>query len=476
MAPKLFLATSLLAFATASLPAQNPPAGFTYETLSDGDLWDATAMAWTPDGRLLITERQSGNIRVFVDGQLQAAPWANISSIQSGGSFTEAGLLGIAVDPAFLENGYVYVYYSFGGTENRIARLQDVNGVGANETLLTPPGSIVGQYYHNGGAMVFGNDGKLLVVTGDGLGPPNAQNLSSWGGKVLRFDVPDLTFPSDNPFPSSPVYSYGHRNHFGIAVHEATGAIVQTENGGNLMDEINRIVAGGNYGWPMVEGNETVPNPAWEDPLTFFQPTTAPTGCTFYRGDHYPASYRDAFFYCDYNQGRVHVIEFNSTVDAVLSETQFDQTTGACYGVTSGPDGNIYLLMNDTGGYGADELARYVHQNEPQHSLQLSAVSNKSLGAALTVGVHSQNGNLAVPFLSLSALPGPVATPFGSLLVAPDAVLPTLFVNNDDRAYFSAPIPNVPAFLGSSFHGQALVLTATGQFVLTNASEHVTRG
>ena len=471
---RFHLATALLALATA-MPAQSPPAGFTYETLVDGPLQEATAMAFLPDGRLLITERATGNIRVFSDGALDPTPWATIP-VYNGGAWAEAGLLGIAVDPDFLNNHYVYVHYCATSSENVVARLEEVGGAGTNLTVLTPAGAIAAADYHNAGPMLFGFDGKLYVTTGDALAGLTAQDLNSWRGKILRFDVPDLTIPADNPFAGSAIYSYGHRNQFGLSLHPISGDLYQTENGGGWQDEVNRILPGGNYGWPIVEGQETTPNPLLEDPLAIYHPTSAPTGCCFYTGEHYPAVFHNAWFFTNYNDNQLSVIWFDANGSSVVSQALFDDLPGAGYAVTTGPDGNLWYLTNDSGGYGADELGRYVHQNEGPASMQLSSVSNKTLGASLTVCVHGMPGGVAVPWLSMTRFAGPISTLLGNLWVPGDVVLPTTPFGNDGRCYLPIEVPNVPAFLGSSVHGQAVVLTPATTFLLSNPTELVIRG
>lgn len=468
------LAAAVLA-ASTSLSAQNPPPGFTYQTLVDGPLSSAVAMAFLPDGRLLLAERQTGLIRQFRNGALDPSPWATVPA-DSGGVYTEAGLVGIAVDPGFLSNRYVYVYYRESSGSNRIARLQEVGGVGTNLTVLTAAGALGGNLYHNGGAMVFGHDGRLYVAVGDALGAAHAQNPAQWIGKVLRFAVPNLTVPPDNPFPGSPVYSLGHRNHFGLAVHPVTGVLYQTENGGVQMDELNRILPGANYGWPLYEGTEPSPDPAYEDPLAVFQPTIAPTGCCFYQGAHYPATYRNAWFFVDYNENQLHVAWLSANGANLVNQTVFDDLPGTGYAVLSGPDGNLWFLTNDNGGYGADELGRYVHQNEVLPSLQLSSVSNKTIGASMTMCVHAPNGSVAVPWTSLAHLPTPLPTAFGNLWVLADAWLPTMLVAADTRGYLGLPVPNAPSFLGAPLHAQAIVFEPTGIVRLTNPGELVIRG
>ncbi len=476
LSPRSLLQAATFVVAAPLLIAQSPPAGFSYQTLVDGPLQSATAMAFLPDGRLLLTERATGDIRLFRGGALEAAPWASIP-VASGGSFAEQGLLGIAVDPAFLTNGFVYVFYTApSGNENRIARLQENGGVGTNLTVLNPAGSIPAVLYHNGGSLLFGHDGMLYVGTGDALGGSNAQVLNDWRGKVLRFEVPNLTIPASNPFPGSAVYTYGHRNQFGLAVHPVTSAIYQTENGGALMDELNRLVPGGNFGWPLYEGIESPQNPSTVDPLVSYAPTTAPTGTCFYTGSHWPLQFKNTWFFADYNMNRLRMLTLNAAGTSLVSQSVFDTLPGAGYGVITGPDGNLWMLTNDSGGFGADEIGRYVHQNESLPSAQISSVSNKTLGASMTVCVRGVNGGIAVPWLSTSLHASPVPTPFGNWWVPAEAILPALPILTDERAYLGIAVPNSPTFLGSSIHLQAAVFDLTGTLTMTNPSQLVVRG
>lgn len=474
-----YTAALALAFAgnlVGNLAAQSPPAGFSYQMLVDGPLQSGTAMAFTPDGRLLITERETGNIRLFANGQLQTTPWANVPT-NGGGPWSEQGLVGIAVDPDFLNNRYVYVFYTDpSGSQSRIGRLQEVNGFGTNLTVLTPNNAMPSQLYHVGGPLVFGTDGTLYASVGDGFSTIDAQNPGSWLGKILRFQVPNLTVPSNNPTAGSPVYSLGHRNGFGLAVHPVTGALYETENGEALKDEFNRIVPGGNYGWPQVEGNAVPPNPNFVEPIAWYSPTIAPTGCAFYWGANYPAAYKGVWFVAEYNQNRSRALTLDAAGQNVVSQTVFDLPPGAGYGFVMAPDGNLWFLTNDTGGYGADELARYVHANEPMPSIHLMAVSNRSLGGSVTIGVHAHTGDLMVPWLALSRFTSPVPTPLGNLWTPIDALLPVYVVAGDNRAYVGISIPNNPAFLGAPLYTQSLVLDAVGAFSMTNLGEHVLKG
>ena len=462
----------------APLRAQTPPPGFTYEVVvpASAGLQNATAMAFAPDGRLFVTERATGHIRIVRAGVLEPQPWATVPT-SSGPSWSEQGLLGIAIDPDFLQNGYVYVFHAdASGQENYISRLQDFGGIGVNLTALTPPGALPSGPYHNGGTLLFGRDGTLFAAVGDGLGSNNAQDLSQWRGKILRFEVPNLTVPANNPLPGSPVWSYGHRNHFGLALHPVTGEVFQTENGGALMDEINRIVPGGNYGWPAVEGRETVPNGAYVDPLSWYQPTMAPTGCAFYTGSNYPAVWQNGFFFTDWNQGRIRAVALDATGQNVLAEVIFDDQPGSGYGVTMGPDGNLWYLGNQNGGYGANEIGRYVHTNEPLPSLNVQSMSNRGVGGSMTLGVHASPWSIAGPFMSLNLLPVPLPTPWGNAWILPDASLPAFLVGGDGQGYLAWRVANDPSLLDLEVHFQAIHLDATGTLSLTNPKTFTLRG
>jgi aldose sugar dehydrogenase len=246
------------------------------------------AVALAPDGRLFVTERP-GRVRIVrlgAGGGLQAEPWATVPARANPDA--ERGLLGIALDPDFTRNGFVYLYYSYAGaggvTLNRLVRLHDTSGVGADETIVLD--NIPGSSNHDGGRIAFGPDGKLYVATGDGEQQARAQDRTSLGGKILRLEK-DGGVPADNPFPGSPVYSLGHRNVQGLAFQPDTAVLYATEHGPSgffpacCQDEMNRIEAGANYGWPIVTGKPG--DQRFRDPVAWsgaFE-TWAPSGAAF---------------------------------------------------------------------------------------------------------------------------------------------------------------------------------------------------
>jgi len=246
------------------------------------------AMALAPDGRLFVTERP-GRVRIVrlgTGGGLDPRPWATVPARANPDA--ERGLLGIALDPDFARSPFVYLYYSYAGaggaTLNRLVRMRDTSGIGSEETILLD--GIPGSANHDGGRIAFGPDGKLYVATGDGEQQARAQDRSSLGGKILRLEK-DGSVPADDPFPGSAVFSLGHRNVQGLAFHPDTGVLYATEHGPSgffpacCQDEVNRIEAGANYGWPTVTGKPG--DQRFRDPIAWSGnlDTWAPSGAAF---------------------------------------------------------------------------------------------------------------------------------------------------------------------------------------------------
>ena len=274
------------------------------------------AMATAPDGRIFVTELVTGKIRVVtpkatLPWQLQALPFATLPVVTGN----EKGLLGIAVHPNFSQNGFVYVFYTAAGPVNRVVRFTATTSGGDTvATNATPEiifNNIPAADYHNGGIIQFGPDGMLYIFAGENGVMADAQSLSSLRGKILRIN-PNGGIPSDNPYntlqtPFSAIYSFGHRNSFGLTFHPHTNDLWQTENGPDVNDQINRIIAGKNYGWPICSGICT--NPLYIDPIITFTPPIAPTGIVAFREDSvYPAQYHNNLLFADFNVGQLHRI------------------------------------------------------------------------------------------------------------------------------------------------------------------------
>ena len=309
------------------------------------------SLAFAPDGRLFVTERP-GRIRVIARDTLAPEPWATIPVHESASAGIESGLMGLAIDPQFARNGRVYVCYTHPGPPlvNRIGVLTERNGKGTTLTVLVD-GMAAGSY-HNGCRLKFGPDGKLYATIGEANQRDLAQTLDALAGKVLRLN-PDGSVPADNPFPTSYVWSYGHRNQQGLAFQPGTGRLFATEHGtgpgGN--NELNVIEKGKNYGWPTVVGDDA--------DARFVRPIMVrpegPTGATFVTGDRYP-ELRDNLLITTINSNAVaqrllRVVFTPGTVPEVLrADVLIQGTYGRLRDVIQGPDGFIYLGTSNRDG------------------------------------------------------------------------------------------------------------------------------
>jgi glucose/arabinose dehydrogenase len=316
------------------------------------------AVDLAPDGRLFLTERP-GRVRIVQlgpGGGLRPDPWATLPASTSVGG--EKGLLGIALDPEFGRNGFVYLYYSYaatgGPTRNKVVRMRDQGGRGVEETIVLD--GILGNNAHDGGRLKFGPDGKLYVTTGDAENGANAQDPSALAGKILRLNK-DGSIPPDNPTPGSPVWSLGHRNVQGIAWHPDTGSLYETEHGpSNLFpdccnDEVNLIVPGGNYGWPTVRG---APGDArFRDPIldSGRVETWAPSGATFATR---PGPLRGSLLFATLRGQHLHRVVFGPDGRTVLfQEKLLNNQYGRLRDVFEMPSGEFLVLTSNRDGRGA---------------------------------------------------------------------------------------------------------------------------
>jgi glucose/arabinose dehydrogenase len=335
-------------------PSPADPGGPQGDNIQFAKVTDADfpiAVDFAPDGRIFYTEKATGRVRIVKNNALLDAPFVtvNVSSI------SERGLLGIALHPDFANNGFVYVFYTrsgnvaLGAESNRVARFVANGDVAAagEKTIIDLPVSAAGN--HNGGNIRFGPDGKLYVTIGELAAPDTAQDVSKLQGKILRLND-DGSTPDDNPMVGSLVYAYGLRNSFDFTFDPVNDDIVATENGPTSDDELNCIVAGGNYGWPEVvgfadasEADFVAATPNYHDPLIAINPVTAPTGVDFSPNTLFGA--KDVLYYGEYKTGRIWRIELNNARNAVVSQSQF--AIGIPDGITDvafAPDGAMYVL------------------------------------------------------------------------------------------------------------------------------------
>lgn len=326
---------------------------FTIETLAQG-LDTPWAIDFAPDGRVFISERD-GRIRIIERNQLQPEPWMSLEVAAT----SEAGLLGLALDPSFTKNRFVYVAYTYRTgvftLRNRLVRLREdgKTGKGVLDKILID--DVAGANNHDGGRVKFGPDGKLYWTMGDAQTTRYSQDLKSLNGKILRLNS-DGSVPADNPFANSYVYSYGHRNPQGIAWQPGTGRLYSTEHGpsgfqGCCRDEVNFIEPGKNYGWPEIRGDETKPGMVPPVIQAGTNETWAPTGVTFvsqgpWAGSLLFTGLRGQTLY------RV-VLDPNDPNKSQTVERHFFRRFGRLRDVVEGPDKALYLLTSNHDGRGS---------------------------------------------------------------------------------------------------------------------------
>jgi glucose/arabinose dehydrogenase len=339
------------------------PANFVETQFASG-LSNPTAMAFAPDGRLFVSQ-QDGQLRVIKNGVLLPTPFLTVTVDASG----ERGLLGIAFDPNFATNNFLYVYYTATtpAAHNRVSRFTastgnpDVAAAGSEMPILDL-NNLSSATNHNGGSIHFGPDGKLYIAVGENANPANSQSLGNLLGKVLRINT-DGTFPADNPttFPGiagSPsganraIWSVGLRNPFTFTFQPTTGRMFINDVGQNTWEEINDGIAGSNYGWSICEGFCAPPNANFRDPLfQYAHGSSSTTGCAITGGAFYnpttanfPSDYVGKYFYGEFCTGWIR---------------RFDPSTGTDTAFATGisnpvdlivtADGSLYYLARGSG-------------------------------------------------------------------------------------------------------------------------------
>lgn len=355
----------------ATIPVMDGEVAYRVEEVTGG-LEVPWGIAFTSPTRILVTERP-GRIRIIENGVLDPEPLHTFTQVSSDG---EEGLMSLTLHPEYASNRFVYTAFAYQGAAGMqvdVVRFKDLPtqaGEGDSISDITPiVSNIPAARFHAGAELAFGPDGKLYITTGDATDRELAQELDSLAGKILRVND-DGSIPSDNPFPDSPLWSYGHRNPQGIAWNSA-GEMYETEHGPSGFDgpgggdEINKIEKGGNYGWPLVSHEKA--REGTISPLLVFTPAEAPASAMIYSGKLFP-QFKDNLFFGALRGENLMRVTLNDG-KATGFERLFHEEYGRIREVTEGPDGAIYFTTSNRDGRGDpaesdDRIFRIVPQEE----------------------------------------------------------------------------------------------------------------
>ncbi|HKT00409.1 MAG TPA: PQQ-dependent sugar dehydrogenase [Rugosimonospora sp.] len=376
-------------------PAPGPIGGFDFtrpEILATR-LDTPGSIAFLPDGSALVAQRDRGTVLRLRPG---TAPQrvAAIAGVPPDG---EVGLLGLAISATFAQDGTVYAY-ARGATENRIARF--VLGAPRHQrTIFATPTDV-----HSGGTIATGPDGMLYAAIGDSGDGSDAQDMSSPAGKILRMR-PDGTVPKDNPFAGSLVYSLGHRGVRGLA-WDQQGHLFDVECGDDGGDELNLVVPGGNYGWPLVDGQGG--DSRYRDPILVWPPAEAsPGGVAFANGTLFIAALRGE---------RLWAVPVDATGQPGTPVSVLDGQFGRLRTVAVAPDGALWVATSNRDGSGEatagdDRIIRIprVGVPTPVPTASPTASTTAAPGVAPTAGTTPAASPTAAP--SPAAIPSPTAIP-----------------------------------------------------------------
>lgn len=342
----LRLIVLLLGVVSAVTAAPTPVPVALTETLFAAGFEKPTAMLFLPDGRLLVS-LQSGEVWSVPRG---GGSQSLLLTVDTQADYTGRGLLGLVLDPGFTANGYLYLYYTrFSDDQYRnvVERVTLADGLVDPEspvTLVTLDPQATNR--HNGGTMRFGPDGMLYLGVGDNAVPAYAQSLDNRFGKILRYNA-DGSIPLDNPFFSRAkgenraIWALGLRNPYTFAFDPLSGDLFINDVGEDSWEEINVGAAGDNYGWPQVEGPETLA--PYRPPLVAFshdEGRCAATGALFYTGDRFPAEILGHYLFAELCTSTIYALDPRTSlvsplfVTAALNPIDLDQ----------GPDGAVYVL------------------------------------------------------------------------------------------------------------------------------------
>jgi glucose/arabinose dehydrogenase len=347
--------------ASAALTAPVVKTGYKVVEVAEG-LDHPWSLAFLPDGAILVTER-AGRLRIIRDGKLVAEAVAGVPAVHTG---SQAGLFDVVLHPDFAANSFVYLTYAHGTDDANALRVAKARFDGSSLKdlrVIFEAKPLKDTNNHYGARMVFLPDGTFALTIGDGFEyRERAQDLSSHLGKIVRLKD-DGSEPGDNPYLATAgaakgLYSAGHRNQQGLALDPVTGVLYETEHGAKGGDELNVILPGKNYGWPLIthgrdySGAQISPfraKPGLEQPLVYWTPSIAPSGTAVYRGDKFPAWNGDIFVGALAKQ-HLRRVDLDEQGNAVGEQQLLTERGERIRDVRASPDGFLYVTTDDEAG------------------------------------------------------------------------------------------------------------------------------
>lgn len=363
----LLIALSVFSLATTAQAQtfSTPEHDYQISTYVDG-LMQPWSMTWLPNGDMLVTEKP-GRLRIVRDGELLSEPVVGVPDVYYQG---QGGLFDVVLHPDFESNNLIYLTYATATSGNSATAI--VRGTYSDGQLSNVENVFVAQSSgrsHYGGRLVFDQNGYMFLTAGDRQASPMgdaqahpAQDLGNHAGVIIRLHD-DGSVPDDNPFVDQPgampeIWSYGHRNPQGLAIHPMTGDLWENEHGPQGGDELNRIEPGQNYGWPVIGygvnyGGARIHNstnqPGMTRPAHYWVPSIATSGLMIYTGEQFPDWQGDIFVGGMVGE-QLAKLSMGEDGMAVTGETTMVSNMGRIRDVRQGPNGYIYLAIEDRRG------------------------------------------------------------------------------------------------------------------------------